>query len=359
MARTIDYEALVRPVSSAEVAAYKAAEKAKPGYSSAATVMQVIVLVMVLALLGVMTLGLIGLFVTAVSSATRGTSPLGLFGLIVPLGFVALFAFLVFLLSKALLGSPARWEGWYRLDSFARDNGLLFSRSDPNPSYPGAIFGQGDDRTAFDHLRSASDRFLDYGNYRYTIGSGKNRVTRYWGFLALQLDRALPNMLLDSKANNGLLGGTNLPGFAKDQVLSLEGDFDKYFTLYCPKEYERDALYVFTPDLMALLIDEAAPFDVEIIDQWMFVYSNTRFDMRQPALHQRLFRIIDTVGAKTLHQTDRYTDERVQDFAANVVAPQGRRLKRGVSVVAIIVAVVVVAMWVLPWIIGIGAGFSR
>ena len=39
----------------------------------------------------------------------------------------------------------------------------------------------------------------------------------------------------------------------RTQVLSLEGDFDRYFTLYCPKEYERDALYVFTPDLMALL----------------------------------------------------------------------------------------------------------
>lgn len=60
----------------------------------------------------------------------------------------------------------------------------------------------------------------------------------------------------------GLTGVAGL--FARDQVLSLEGDFDRYFTPYCPKQYERDALSVFTPDLMALCIDEAAPFDIEI-----------------------------------------------------------------------------------------------
>ena len=138
----------------------------------------------------------------------------------------------------------------------------------------------------------------------------------------------------------------NLPAtFDKSQILSLEGDFDKYFTLYCPKEYERDALYVFTPDLMALLIDEAAPFDVEIVDDWMFVYSNVAFRTGDANLYARLFRIIDTVGAKALTQTDRYVDARVGDFSANVVAPQGARLKRGVSVGAIVLSVVFVILW--------------
>ena len=75
---------------------------------------------------------------------------------------------------------------------------------------------------------------------------------------------------------------------------------------------------------MALLIDEAAPFDVEIVDDWMFVYSNVAFRTGDANLYARLFRIIDTVGAKTLTQTDRYVDARVGDFAANVVAPAGR-----------------------------------
>src|SRR5690606_27767455 len=181
---------------------------------------------------------------------------------------------------------------------------------------------------------------------QYTTGSGKNRTTHRWGFLALELDRRLPHMVLDATANNGLFGGTNLPArFDRSQVLSLEGDFDRYFTLYCPREYERDALYVFTPDLMAILIDEAAPYDVEIVDDWMFVYSRTPFDLAHRPTLERLFRIVETVGAKTLRQTVRYADERIGDFSADIVAPAGARLKRGVSIVAVLVAVAAFALW--------------
>ena len=239
-----------------------------------------------------------------------------------------------------------------RLDRFAKANGLIFSPADANPQYPGSIFGLGRARSAYEHFRSASDRFLDFGNYRYTTGSGKNSTTHTWGFMALQLDRALPHMVLDSKANNGLFG-SNLPAaFTKDQVLSLEGDFDNYFTLYCPKQYERDALYVFTPDLMALCIDNAAPFDIEIVDKWMFVYSAAPFDMSTGPIYQRLFGIVDTVGAKTLTQTDRYSDERVASFTANSVAPQGARLRRGVPVAAIIIGAIVLGFWIIPQVVG-------
>jgi hypothetical protein len=170
--------------------------------------------------------------------------------------------------------------------------------------------------------------------------------------MALHLDRKLPQMVLDSKANNGLFGSSNLPVyFDKKQILSLEGNFNEFFTLYCPREYERDALYVFTPDLMALLIDNAAPFDVEIVDDWMFVYSATPFPSANPGVYQRLFHIVDTVGAKTLSQTDRYVDEKVGSFDANFIAPQGRRLKRGFSVGAVIFIVAFLVIWGLPQIL--------
>ena len=55
----------------------------------------------------------------------------------------------------------------------------------------------GSGRAALEHLRSAEGRFLDLGNYQYTTGSGKNRSTHKWGFLALHLDRRLPHIVLD------------------------------------------------------------------------------------------------------------------------------------------------------------------
>lgn len=33
-----------------------------------------------------------------------------------------------------------------------------------------------------------------------------------------------------------------------------------------------DALYLFTPDIMARFIDNAAQLDVEIVDDWLFLY---------------------------------------------------------------------------------------
>ncbi|MCU1439826.1 MAG: hypothetical protein JWP85_823 [Rhodoglobus sp.] len=349
MLRTIDYAPLTAPVSRQEVTAFRQQARADPRYAALGGVLQVVVLVFGLGIGLFVVLTAIATILPALATTDGGA---GLVFALFPLGFLAVLVLIVLLVVRSFFGQGGRWEKWLRLTRFGEANGLDFSPADSDPQYPGAIFGLGRGRTALDHLRSAADRFFDYGNYRYVTGSGKNSTTHNWGFMALSLDRALPHMVLDSRANNGLFGGTNLPAtFTKDQVLQLEGDFNEHFTLYCPKQYERDALYVFTPDLMALLIDEAAPYDVEIIDKWMFVYSAAAFDLRQPAVHHRLLRIVDTVGAKTLTQTDRYADERVGSFAANIVAPEGQRLKRGISVGAIVIGIAVALFWIGPTII--------
>ena len=115
---------------------------------------------------------------------------------------------------------------------------------------------------------------------------------------------------------------------ARDQQLSLEGDFDIHFRLYCPTGYERDALYVMTPDLMALLIDDAGDLDAEIVDDVFYLYSNDAFDVNDPALWQRLASIRAILGAKALSQTERYADDRVGNRASNVVGEDGKRLRQ-------------------------------
>ncbi|MGN6503363.1 MAG: hypothetical protein ACTHKX_10755 [Pseudolysinimonas sp.] len=339
----IDFSPLTTPLSDDAVAAWKAQAKASGAPWASFSAGNIVALVLLVPFALVFLFVALGVGSVFINVAANAQNPVfAIFPLVFVLGVIALIAFAIV---KGVGAFARRWELWARMDGFARANGMVFSPLDPNPAYPGMIFQHGDSRQAVDHLRSADGRFFDFGNYRYTTGSGKNRSTRTWGFLAFHLDRRLPNMLLDSKANNGLFG-SNLPAsFDKNQILSLEGDFDSYFTLYAPKEYERDALYVFTPDLMALLIDEAAPFDVEIVDDWMFVYSNAAFRTADAALYARLFRIMDTVGAKTLTQTDRYVDERIGDFAANVVAPQGARLKRRVSIGAIVIGVLFLGFW--------------
>ncbi len=344
MDRTIDYSPLFAVPSRDEVVAFRRATLSARPTAQSEQIVRVITWV-----LGGLMATVLGLSVLVPAIAAIATVGSGQFdatqfvGAVPALLIIAIAAVLVV---RAVRAGGSQWQNRLRMARFAEANGLHYEPVSIAPTYPGAIFGIGTSRQVTDHFRTTGERFLDFGNYRYVTGSGKNRSTHDWGFLALHLDRALPHMLLDSRANNGLLGATNLPAvFSREQVLSLEGDFNRYFTLYCPRQYERDALYVFTPDLMALLIDEAAPFDVEIVDQWMFVYSARPFALGDPATYQRLLGIVSTVGAKTLTQTDRYVDERVGEFAANLVAPQGQRLRRGVPWGTIIALVSFMVLW--------------
>ncbi|MBH0024539.1 hypothetical protein [Salinibacterium sp. SWN248] len=250
-----------------------------------------------------------------------------------------------------------------RLSLFAALNGFEFGAHRGAVNYPGMIFGLGYNRGVSQHILRRGENFLDIGNYGYTVNDGKTEFSYGYGFVAIKLQRRMPHLVLDSNKNN-FLGATQLPvGFSSKQRISLEGNFDEYFTMYCPKGYERDALYVFTPDLMALMIDEAVSVDAEIIDDWMFLYQFGGFDLSNPQTMATLFGIIETVGAKTLARTVHYADSRhnlggeavsgsvgagVSDrMAHNQVSAAGARLKRGMA------PPLKIAVWVTSIVIGI------
>jgi hypothetical protein len=348
----VDYTALTEPITSAQVRAFRAqiraAQRADPtvrtGLVTASSVFLIVFMVF-----------FVGIFATViVATIGAAIADNGIAGLLVFLLFLAAIIVATSLLIVRHFGSGGSWAKWMRLSQFAAANGLQYRNRSTNPSYTGMIFGLGYDRSAFNHLNSTTCRYFDLGDFEYTTGSGKSRSTHYWGFLALHLDRKLPNMVLDSKENNTLFGSDLPITLNRDQILSLEGDFDKHFTLYCPQEYEEDALYVFTPDLMALLIDDAGSYDVEIVDDWMFIYSPHRFSPLSVPGYQRLFNIVQTVGSKTVSQTENYHDDRVGSAAANIVAPEGQRLRHGTSIGAL----VFLGAFVVFWLFSVFHGFN-
>ena len=221
-------------------------------------------------------------------------------------------------------------------EAFAAANGLTYTSRAPHPTLGGAVFEYLQDSTATDVFMSdavqvgtitgrvGGAQTTQSGNWTVTTSFDTSSVKSY-GYLAIRLERAVPQLVLDSKRN-----GSSIPMMiGGSQKLKLEGDFNKFFTLYAPRGYERDALYIMTPDLMALLIDETGDFDVEVVDDMLFVYSTTPFDAASAAVWQRLGRIVDVVGAKAISQTDYYADDRVADRDANRVADDGRRLRMG------------------------------
>ncbi|MEN0023379.1 MAG: hypothetical protein AAGC61_08860 [Microbacterium sp.] len=264
----------------------------------------------------------------------------------------------------------------YRLDRFARANGMTYEARIADPPLPGMIFSLGRSRVSTDLVRGTNPRFVEFGNYQYTVQSGKNSTTYRWGYVAVKLDVPLPNIVLDAKGNNAF--GSNLPAsFQREQRLSLEGDFDKYFTLYCPAGYERDALYLFTPDIMARFIDNAAELDVEIVDDWLFLYTQRRASTLDPATWSWLFGAVGALITK-FDQWARWRDDRLREEAASApasvvpavdpqtasaqlpfappagllapppgVAAEGRRLKRGFRWLPVVVILGFIAFWYL------------
>ncbi|MEP6843873.1 MAG: hypothetical protein ABJA11_10140 [Pseudolysinimonas sp.] len=193
-----------------------------------------------------------------------------------------------------------------RLVEFARANSLSYQPQSAVPPFPGAIFSAGMSREAFDRLTSTQGRTVEIGNVAYSIPAGRSTTTRTWGYIAIPLDRPLPHILLESAAYGQNTAGALPVAVDRTQRVSLEGDFDRFFTLYCPDGFQTDALYLLTPDLMALLVDQVADFDVEIVDSWLFVYSPTDFSSAGEAEYRRLFSIIDMLEAKAVAQASHY-----------------------------------------------------
>lgn len=236
------------------------------------------------------------------------------------------------------LGIRARQYKHTRLARFAELNGMTFM-ADTSIAYSGAIFQISSGSGVKESLSLADGR--EVGNYVYFTGSGRSRHKHHWSYFRIKLVRKLPHMLLDAKKNNFLGRFSNLPVSLKGaQKLPLNNEFGDSFTIYAPVGYERDALYVFTPDVMMTLIKYGADYDIEVIDDNLFLYKKNHIKLENETELRRAFTLMDAIGKEVIEQGDYYADERVGDRQQNAVAPQGARLKKSFSWIVIVLLVV-------------------
>lgn len=267
---------------------------------------------------------------------------------------VAAAIFLVFLMAcfcAAIMALPImkgyqRARTFIRGTAFAQANGFLFTKGQKEPGFPGVIFSIGDTRRASSMIEgNYNNREFKVFNYSYMQGSGKNRSEYDKGVIMVKLPRKLPNVIFDSKSNN-FMGISNLGAtFSRSQKFTLEGDFNNHFDVYAPQNYGVDVLYFMTPELMALLVDEAGNYDIEVVDDNLFFYA-PEFDFKTKQLDS-IFKIIQTIGGEFSENTELYADDRVGNPAMNVVAEPGRRLKQSVSWLSIAAIVIYIVLRIL------------
>lgn len=239
---------------------------------------------------------------------------LALFGLISGIGIVALGMELAQRLALTHVDRVIRQQ------RFARRNGLNpLDRGTASGRHPGVIFSDADAPfSTYGALSSPVAPRVEFGTVRVGRDSENDSPTNY-GYCVFQLNKHVPHILAQ-----GLIGGRAMPLpvlFGNRQRLSLEGSFHRHFLLHVPAGYERDALYLLTPDVMVAFIDFADGLSVELVDDKLIVFFIG-------ALDQRLLRAAQAIGDEISHQARLYRDDRNVVVGDGELVPDTGRVPR-------------------------------
>ena len=138
-------------------------------------------------------------------------------------------------------------------------------------------------------------------------------------FVRFTLPTSVPHLVVTSNRSSALsAAGLAISG---GRVLRGSLEFDASFTLHCPADYERDALYIFTPDLLALMIDAAPGCDLELIDDTAYLYMSREPKLWVGPVADEMLAVIALLRRKLGRQTRRYTDERLTGNIVQTSAP--------------------------------------
>ena len=100
--------------------------------------------------------------------------------------------------------------------------------------------------------------------YAFTLGSGKGSETFHYTVFEFTFTGSFPHLYLNRRGDGYDLD----PG----DTVPLPAEFEKQFHLFAPKQYEVEALEIFTPDALSYLLEVKWPYDLELVDKRLIVY---------------------------------------------------------------------------------------
>jgi hypothetical protein len=160
------------------------------------------------------------------------------------------------------------------LREFATANNFSFDKAGSVDETYGTIFRINGDQSVSDvvsgtYSNSSFKLFL----YELTVGSGRDRKVYKDTVIELDLHGQLPNLLMINKRSH--FNELNLAkSFGTQNKFSLEGDFNRFFTLYGQQNNQIEALEVFSPDTMELMEFESKHYNVEFAGNRIYIYVN-------------------------------------------------------------------------------------
>ncbi|WP_104090544.1 hypothetical protein [Arthrobacter sp. GMC3] len=315
---SIDWSPLTRPVSRGEVTAFirRQPRIRRSSYMSWFEIAWVVTLCLAVATL---------IFTVAADDAVEAARSMRL---------QAVSAVVVMLMAAWTVARRRKpYKDAFRFERFAAANGFGYSLEGGTRAFPATGFGNGRDGNRQDVIILGQPLGLEIGSCRSLTGSGDNTRPRTWKYAQMRLRSPFPHIVLDAKSN----GSTLQEEFVRGQRLNLGGDLDRLFTLYAPAGYEDDVRQLFTPELTAHLAGVLQAWDVEIIDDMLFLFSDASA-AQKPAAIRGLVEGAATLAGHVaawgewrdsrLPSTEGLLQAHSTPFPRKShVAPQGQRLK--------------------------------
>jgi len=177
------------------------------------------------------------------------------------------------------------------MKEFAAAIGYQYFPTAPMDSVSGRLFQRGDGRNIIDVLSGVYQNIpLRIYTYKTTVGSGKERHTYSIRVFEATFTNNMPEVLLNYNDEIGSFTGLEKLKFESN-------DFNKLFDVYVPKGGETEAYEIFTPDVMADILDKTvfkrSYLNFEFSQNKLYIYTtetiNTKADM------QRAFDLTDYI----------------------------------------------------------------
>jgi hypothetical protein len=192
-------------------------------------------------------------------------------------------------------GRRGGYRAHLRLVRFAEANGMTYL---PGPMSDGHF---GSARRYFDLtrvMRPAAASGVEFGNHEIVTAGRREGAPRFGGYAMIRLAHEMPHIRVIARRGIVRRALTEMSRPDREQRLSLEGDFDRHYALHCPAGSERDALYLFTPDVLAVLIDRVRGLDVEVVGDRLLLTSFDDVVTRDPERWRDVIEAVTALAAK-------------------------------------------------------------
>jgi len=159
------------------------------------------------------------------------------------------------------------------IKKFAKEIGFKYLGKGNISSVEGCIFEPGYTKRISDLIVGRDkDHEIRIFTYTFTVGFGKSAHTYSFTIFENTFSKNMPHILLEPKS---LFFDPMDFGFVGGHEMTLEGDFNKHFSFTVEKEFEIEALQIFTPDFMADLMDTSKKFGFEFCKNKLYIYNSS------------------------------------------------------------------------------------